>query len=90
MKNLNNLEFVLYSFFILFNNLYLFAQNKLYNKSHDAPWNFDLKKFYDLLLSEYGITIIQGVDGMTLERFKEPSKPENKIHWPLVLKGPKV
>lgn len=49
-----------------------------------------LKNFYDLLLSEYGITIIQGVDGMTLERFKEPSKPENKIHWPPVLKGPKV
>ena len=33
MKNLNNLKFVLYSFFILFNNLYLFAQNKLYKQT---------------------------------------------------------
>lgn len=33
MKNLNNFKFVLYSFFILFNNLYLFAQNKLYKQT---------------------------------------------------------
>lgn len=58
------------------------------NRAHDDPWNFDLKKFYDLLFNKYDITIIEGVDGMTLERFEEPSRPENKIHWPPVLKGP--
>ena len=45
-------------------------------------------KFYNILRDTYDITIIEGVDGLTIERFKQVAKSTNKIHWPPVLKGP--
>ena len=58
------------------------------NPGHTDPWNFDLQKFYNILRDTYDITIIEGVDGLTIERFKQVTKSTNKIHWPPVLKGP--
>ena len=58
------------------------------NLGYTDPWNFDLQKFYNILRDTYNITIIEGVDGLTIERFKQVAKSTNKIHWPPVLKGP--
>lgn len=57
------------------------------NRGHDDPWNFDLAKFYTILREEYGIQIVEGTDGVTIERFKAKSEPQNKIHWPPILSG---
>lgn len=50
------------------------------NPGYTDPWNFDLQKFYNILRDTYNITIIEGVDGLTIERFKQVAKSTNKIH----------